>query len=493
MQDHFQLLDVIVLVVYLCSMLVVGYICGKRNTTSAHFFVGNRSIPAWAVGISIFATQLSAITFISIPGTAFHTDMSWMIVNLGIPVVGLVVALKFLPVYCRRSYTSLYEILEERFGVETRVYGALAYVLMQIGRCAVVLYLPALALSEVTGLPVSWMIFGMGVLVTLYTVWGGIEVVIWTDVVQAIILFGGACLALLIMGWQTDGGFETLNAVASENHKFNMVHTDFSESKDFIGYMLLGAFFANFVPYISDQTVVQRYFTTRNIAEARRCVYTGVLFAIPATLLFFYIGSMLFAFYEVHPDLWTLQLKEGEYDRVFPFFIVQQLPAGISGLLLAAIFAGSMSSLDSSLNSVATVCVQDFYQRFHHPDCSDAQRLRLARWITVIMGTFATLAALGVAVSLSSGDSYKLSLDLFMAISGLVGGTLAGVFTAAVLTKRVNQTGIVVGIVTGTAVLALVRFNLQWHTMTFAATGVITTFMVSYLVSLIAPQSSKLQ
>lgn len=488
MQANFQLIDTIVLTAYLCGMLAIGFYCAKRNNSTEQFFLGSRSMPWWAVGISIFATQLSAITFISIPGGAFESDWSWLTVNMGIPVVGIVVAYCYLPVLFQRSYTSLYEYLEDRFGVEARVYGAIAYIVMQIGRCAVVLYLPALALAEVTGLPVIWMILCMGVLVTVYTVLGGIEVVIWTDVVQAVILFGGALFALGIMAWQTPGGFEALNNVASENSKFTVVHTNTTQSGDLIWYMLLGAFFANLVPYVSDQTVVQRYFTTKNLAQAQRCLLLGVFFAIPATFLFLYVGTMLFAYYELHPGLLTINPETSGYDRMFPFFIVQQLPAGLSGLLIAAIFAGSMSSLDSSLNSVATVCVNDFYKRFHKPNSTDHECLRLAQLITVIMGCFATIASIAVANTLSKGgEDGIIALDVFMALSGLLGGALAGVFCVGVFTKKANQAGVVVGLVIGTGVLALISFSLNWHKMTYAAVGVMVTFAVSYFISRIAP------
>ncbi|MDP8244860.1 MAG: sodium:solute symporter [Candidatus Hinthialibacter antarcticus] len=480
MTNEFHFIDYLVLIVYLAAMVGIGFYFSRKEGSTERFFVGNRNIAWWAVGISIFATQLSAITYISIPGMAFENDWAWLLYNLGIPIVGVFVIYYFLPVYRQKHYTSIYQILEERFGPETRAYGALAYILMQVGRVAIVLYLPALALSEVTGFSVYWMIILMGILATAYTVMGGIEVVIWTDVVQAFVLVLGAIMAIVIVCMKVDGGFFGIIEIGQANHKFAMVHTDASVSKDLIWFILLGAFFTNLVPYASDQTVVQRYFTVKTDREARNCLWLSVLVAAPASLLFFFLGTALFAFYTTHPGL----LETGiQYDRIFPFFIVNEIPVGISGLLIAAIFAGSMSSLDSSLNSIATVCVTDFYYRFRNPQSSDQQRLRLARVITIVVGVFATGLAIGVAQSLLNNPEQKGAWDLFIAVQGLLGGVLTGIFCVGRFTKTANQVGVVAGLVLSTAIIAIIKYEFVWHTQTYAAVGIISAFSITYLFS----------
>ncbi|MBN2328113.1 MAG: sodium:solute symporter [Candidatus Omnitrophica bacterium] len=482
MTNGFHVIDYIVLVAYLAAMVGIGFYFSRKEGSTERFFVGNRKIAWWAVGISIFATQLSAITYISIPGMAYENDWSWLVYNLGAPVIGALVIYGFLPVYRRKKYTSIYQMLEERFGPETRAYGALAYILMQVGRMAIVLYLPALALAEVTGFSVYGMIVVMGVLATVYTVMGGIEVVIWTDVIQGVVLVIGALLALLLICFEVDGGFFGIVEIGIENHKFTMIHTDPSVSQDLIWYLLLGAFFTNIVPYASDQTVVQRYFTVETDRQARRSVWLSVLATIPASLLFFFLGTSLFAFYASHPGL----LESGiQYDRIFPYFIVHQIPMGISGLLIAAIFACSMSSLDSCLNSVATVCITDFYQRFRNPESSDQRRLYLARVITVAAGALGTGLAIWVAHSLLSNPDQKGAWDLFVAVQGLLGGVLAGVFCVGIFTKRANQIGVTAGLVISTALLAIIKYEFAWHTQTYAALGIVSAFAVSYLFSLI--------
>lgn len=248
MQSGFHWLDYLILFAYLFLMVGVGFYFVRQESSTDRFFVGNRKILWWAVGISIFATQLSAITYISIPGMAFENDWSWLVANLGIPMVGVFVIYLILPTYRREKYTSIYEVLEERFGPETRAYGALAYIMMQVGRVAIVLYLPSLALAEVTGLPVHWMILLMGVLATVYTVMGGIEVVIWTDVIQAFVLVLGALLALFIICTKVDGGLSGIIAIGESHGKFNMIHTDPSHSSDLIWILLIGAFFPIWFP-----------------------------------------------------------------------------------------------------------------------------------------------------------------------------------------------------------------------------------------------------
>ncbi len=485
--DGFHFIDYLVLFVYLGAMVAIGYYFSRKEGSTERFFVGNRKILWWAVGISIFATQLSAITYISIPGMAYENDWAWLVFNLGIPVVGVFVIFFFLPIYRKQKYTSIYEILETRFGPETRAYGALAYILMQIGRVAIVLYLPALALAEVTGFSVLWMIILMGILATTYTVLGGIEVVIWTDVVQAFVLVLGALLAIFLIFAEVEGGMLGVISIGQEHNKFTMIHTDPSVSRDLIWVILIGAFFTNLVPYASDQTVVQRYFTVNSDREARNCLWLSVLITIPASLLFFFLGTSLFSFYTTHPEL----LESGiEYDRIFPYFIVHQIPVGISGLLIAAIFAGSMSSLDSSLNSVATVCITDFYKRFRNPEGDDKQRFFLARIITVVAGVLGTLLAIWVAESLLHSPEQKGAWDLFVAVQGLLGGVLAGIFCVGLFTKRANQIGVMAGLVISTALLAIIKYEWEWHTQTYAALGIVSAFSISYLFSLITSRGN---
>lgn len=483
MQTGFHPLDYLVLVLYLGGVVGLGYYFSRQESSTERFFLGNRGMAWWAVGVSIFATQLSAITYIAIPGRAFETDWSWLILNLGIPVAAAIVIFYLLPVFRAREITTIYEWLEYRFGPETRAYGAFAFLLMQAGRAAIILFLPALALAEATGLPVMQTIFIMGVLVTLYTVMGGIEVVIWTDVIQAVVLLAGALLTVSLIAARLDGGLAGIVELGIEHRKFDMVHTDPAVSSDLIWWMLMGAIFTQLVPYASDQTVAQRYFTTRTESEARRCLWLGAGIAIPATLLFFFVGSSLFAYYHAHPELLAAGV---EWDRIYPFFIVRELPIGVSGLVIAAIFAGTMSSLDSSLNSISTVCINDFYRRYIRPSASDRTCLTLARWIVVIAGALSTLLALWVADILTASPDQSGAWELFVALQGLLGGGLAGVFLAGALTRRSNQAGVIAALVISTAVIAVVKYEVNGHAQTFAAAGIISAFAVCWLFSYIA-------
>ncbi len=489
MQEGFQWIDFAILAIYLAVLVAMGAFFAIRENSTERFFLGGRSIPWWAVGISIFGTQLSAITYIAIPARAYATDWSWLIVNLGIPVVGVIVVLVFLPVYRKNQITSVYEFLETRFGVETRVYGALAFIVMHIGRMSIILFLPSLALSYVTNMPVSTMILVMGVLVTVYTVLGGIEAVIWTDVIQVIILLFGALISLFVIFSQVDGGMAAVISTGYHAGKMRMVHLSAETSQDIVWILLLGSIFGSLVPYAADQTVVQRYFTTKNDKEARNCLLLGTFMSVPASLLFFFLGTALFVYYGTFPERLG---SDVEGDRIYPYFLVHALPTGITGIVIAAIFAASMSSLDSSLNSISTVCITDFYKRFMCPDADDRKCLSLARCITIIVGAFSTLTALYVAQRIMNDPEQRGAWEAFAAIQSLLGGGLAGVFCLGIFCKRANQAGAVAALVICTACLAVVKYELEWHVQTYAAISLVVVLVAGTIVSYITTQSSRI-
>lgn len=488
MTQNLPVLDLLVIVLYLAGMIGMGFYFSHRSRSTENYFVGGRQIPWWAVGLSIFGTQLSAITYIAIPGRAYETDWSWLIYNLGVALIGAIVIYLFLPLYRAKQITSIYEYLETRFSPEIRAYGALAYVFMQVGRVAIILYLPALVLHEVTGYSVESTILAMGLAVTVYTVVGGIEAVIWTDVVQVFILLAGALATLALIVLSVDGGFSTIAQTGEQYAKFNMVHWDASNSEDLIGYLILGGLFANIVPYATDQTVVQRYFTTKTERQARNSIWLSTLFTIPVSLLFFFLGTALFTYYHIYPERIPATIH---WDRIYPYFIIHELPAGATGLVIAAIFAAAMSSLSSCLNSISTVGITDFYKRFMQPEADDRRCLQLAKGITIGSGLFSTLLAIGVARLLLRNPDQQGAWDFFVAVQGLLGGGLAGVFCAGVFSKRTNSAGVTAGLVISAAVLSVMKYEWKCHTQTLAAIGILTAWIVSYAFSYLTSPSMK--
>ena len=388
----FGTINYIVLLVYLAVLIGIGFIFSKNQHSTDDFFKGGNRIPWWAAGLSIFGTQLSAITFMAIPAKTFATDWLYFFLMMTIIMVSPFIIRYFLPFYRRFNLTTAYEYLELRFNLPTRLLGSSMYIFLQLGRLGIVLLLPSLALSVVTGIDVYACILTMGILSILYTVLGGIEAVIWTDVVQVIVLLGGALVSLILLYFNLDSN--DISTYVSEFQKMKVFDFELSFSNPTLWVVLIGGFAANIVQYGSDQTVIQRYLTTKDEKSAAKGIMTGAWLALPATLIFFTLGTLLFVYYKTSPELLNPILEKT--DAIFPWYIINSLPQGVSGLLIAAVFAASMSSLDSSMNSVSTVVTTDFFRRLR-PLNSESAYLKMARRITIVIGIMGTGLALLMA------------------------------------------------------------------------------------------------
>lgn len=478
----FGLINYLVLGGYLALLVGIGLYFMKREKGDEDFFLAGGRIPWWAAGLSIFGTQLSAITYMAIPAKAYATDWVYILGQASIVLIAPVVVFLYLPFFRRLNVTTAYEYLEKRFNVVVRLFGSLAFVLLQLGRMAVVIYLPSLALSAVTGIDIYFAIVTMGLLATFYTALGGIEAVVWSDVLQVIVLLGGALLSLVIIVARVEGGLGGLLSTAAQAGKMHVFTWSWDYTTTTVWVVLVGNLLANLVPYTADQTVVQRYLTTRDESAAAQSIWTNAVLTIPAAFIFFGLGTALWVFYGQHPEMLEPRLQT---DAIFPLFIVGQLPVGIAGLLVAGIFSAAMSSLDSSMNSVATAIVTDFYRRFV-PETTERGRLRLARWLTVLLGFVATAAGLILATS-----PVQSLWDLFLEMLGLFGGSLAGLFALGILTRRAHGTGALIGAVTSAVVLYLVSVFTSVHFFLYAGIGILTCFVVGYLASILIPYRGK--
>jgi solute:Na+ symporter, SSS family len=474
----FGTFDYAALAAYLLVIAGIGCFCSRRHGSTADFFLAGKRIPWWAAGLSIFGTQLSAITFLAIPAKVYSEDWTYFLSNMMIIAVAPVVVFFFLPFYRRLHLTTAYEYLEQRFNPAARLFAAAAFCLLQLGRMGIVLFLPSLALAAVTGLNVYTCILLMGALATLYTVIGGIEAVIWTDVAQVIVLVFGALLSLVLIAGRIDGGFGTIVSTGVADGKFHIFNWDWDLTTTTVWVVVLGNFFAHLIPYSADQSVVQRYLTTPDEKQAARSIWTNAVLVFPATLLFFTLGTALYVFFKTHPQALAPNLAT---DAVFPWFIANSLPPGIAGIVIAAVFAAAMSSLDSSMNSVATVLTTDFYRRFK-PAVSDSACLKLARGLTVLLGVIGTGTAMWLA-----GSDIKSVWDQFLKILGLFGGSLGGLFVLGIFTRRANGTGAMAGAITSAAVLWWVQGNTPWHFFLYGGIAMGTCVMVGWLASLVLP------
>jgi len=481
--SRFGVLNYSILIGYLAVLVGMGIYFSRREKSTHDFFLAGRRIPWWAAGLSIFGTQLSAITFMAIPAKSYATDWRHFLWNLGILTCSPVVIFVFLPFYRRLDVTTAYEYLEKRFNLAARLVSSVMFMLFQLGRLAIVLFLPSIALSVVTGIDVKICIVLMGLLSIIYTVLGGIEAVIWTDVLQVFVLLGGAILCIVMIPLSIDGGFAEIIRIGSEAGKFKTFDFTPSFYRDSFWVIIIGGFFGSLISYGSDQTVIQRYLTTKDEGAARRGIWTNVIMSMFATLLFFGMGAALYAFYKTHPTQLNPAISNG--DAIFPFYIVTQLPSGISGMLIAGVFAASMSSLDSSMNSVATAVTTDFYKRFQTtPD--EIKSLRFARWITAIVGIIGTIVALMMAQW-----GIKSLWDQYNTIIGFFAGGLLGIFLLGMFTKKANGPGAVTGLVLSGVVQYFVRYRTDIHFMFYTCTGVVSCMLLGYIASVLMPRGRR--
>ena len=470
-----------VLIAYLAVLIGMGAYFSRREKTTGDFFLAGKRIPWWAAGLSVYATQLSAITFVSLPALAYATD--WMIAPGYIMIFAMapIIVFFYLPFYCRLNVTTAYEYLERRFNLSVRLFGSASFIAFQVMRMAVVVYLPALALAAITGINVYVCILLMGVLATVYTFLGGMEAVIWTDVIQAVVLTGGVLISLVLVLRQ-EGGIIPVYEAALADGKLRMVNWTWSHTELATWSVMLGSLMLQFGPYTTDQAVIQRYLSTRNERAAAGGVWMNGIISVPGGLVFFVLGACLYVFFKARPELLDVTMQN---DQVFPLFIARELPQGISGLVIAGIFAASMSSLDSSMHSVSTAITVDFYRRFK-PGISDRHCLIVARRIVVVVGMLAVL----VACALVRYDIKSLYF-FFQKILGLVSSSLVGIFILGIFTRRSHAQGVLVGAAAGIAALACVTWHSSLNFYLYSVVGIGTCVLVGYFTSLMLPRGAK--
>jgi SSS family solute:Na+ symporter len=476
----FGALDYAVLVAYLAAMVGVGvYFMNKMKDTD-DFFRGGQQMQWWAAGSSIFATMLSSITFMSIPAKAFAQDWVYAIGNLMIVAVAPVAVYLALPFFRRIDATSAYEYLELRFNRPVRLFASGLFALFHVFRMAIVMTLAGLALAVVTPLSPAQSVILMGVLSILYCTLGGVEAVIWTDTIQTAVLLGGAVLCLGLMLAGSEGGLAGAVATAAAGGKFHCMnfHLDATSANLAIWVVILGGLGQNFSSYTSDQAVVQRYMTTPDERRAATSIWLAAGLAAVATLLFFSLGSGLYAFYKAHPERLDPTFTT---DQIFPLFILHETFPGLAGLIVAGIFAAAQSTVSTSMNSTATTVVTDFLRPLNA--CrSEAGYLKAARGLTLGFGLAGTLLAL-----VFIDPTIRSLFDSFIKVVGIFMGVLGGLFGLGMLTRRATGPGALVGVVAGAAVMLALPLVSAVNGYLYPAIGIAACFAVGLLASLVLP------
>ncbi len=441
-EPDFGAVNFIVLIVYLMAMLAIGWWTSRFIKDTRGFFIAEGRLNHIVVGISILTAYLSALTMMGIPGLAFG-KLDWLFTaQLPFLIFTAFVITRFvLKRYRDAGVISVYTYLEQRIHVSARLLASLSFILFSIGRMGLVLYLPALAFSMVTRADLLTTIMVMGAVVTVYTVMGGMEAVIWTDFVQAIIMVAGAVVSIVFILVKV-GGSQFLT-IASAHHKFRVMQTHGDWTSILTVFLVLETIFQTIRIYGTQQDITQRYMTTRSTEKANASVWIAILGFIPFCLLFFFIGTALFVYYQLHPDPAVAALvAKGKADAIYPYFVASRLPVGVAGLVIAAIFAAAMSSIDACMNANSTVCVEDFYRRFRRTPAPDRHYLNVARWLTVLWGILATV----MAILMMDIRTVQIVWGKVMGIS--TNGVL-GLMALAFLNKPVKGWAAVTGFLSG--------------------------------------------
>lgn len=461
-------IDLAVIAFYLLGMVGIGIYFSRKKQNTDQFTKASGHIPGWALGISLYATFLSSNTFLGVPGKAFGSDWNAFVFSLSMPFAAWIAAKYFVPFYRKTGEVSAYTHLEHRFGPWARTYAMVCFVLTQLARMGSIFFGIALTLQALTGIDMTTIMIVSGLCIVSYTILGGIEAVIWTEVVQGLLLTLGALLVLGIIAYGMNDGFGDILAIGSADNKFSLGSydlTDFGSSTFWV--IFLYGFFINLNNFGIDQNYVQRYHTSKTEKQAARGIWWCVYCYVPISLIFFFIGTALYAYFQQHPELIEgvksqVALEKGvaisalqpaDYgDKVLPYFMVTKLPVGLLGLVIAAILSAAMSTISSGMNASATVFLKDIYQRFIDRDVTPKQEMTVLYVATGAVGIF----AIAVGVLMIGVQSI---LDIWWQLAGIFAGGMLGLFLLGIISRSTGNTVAKIATILGICVILWMTFS----------------------------------
>lgn len=458
----------------------------KSRKGASSFTAADGSLPAWVVGMSIFATFVSSISFLGLPGDAYKGNWNPFVFSLSIPIATWLAAKVFIPLYRGMNSVSAYHYLEMRFGYWARCYVAICYLLTQLARIGSILLLLALPISTMFGWDIQSIIVWTGIATLVYTLLGGISAVVWTDAIQGIILIVGAVACALILTFSMPEGPSQLFEIAAANGKFSLGSFGTSLTEPTFWVVLIYGLFVNMQNYGIDQNYVQRYMTTKSTAEAVKSTIFGGLLYIPVSLVFVYIGTALFSYYTARPEL----LPAGTAaDKVFPYFIVHGLPTGITGLVIASLFSAGMSTVATSINSSATIILTDFVKRLSRGNMSERRNMGVLYTASLVVG------ALGIVVGLLMMKVDGV-LDAWWKLASIFSGGMLGLFLLGVVCRNVKRAHAVIAVMLGLLSIAYMSLSplinegspfyclrCPLHTYLTIVVGTTVIFLVGFLLT----------
>ena len=476
----FSSIDFIVLIVYLLIVLIIGLCFSKKDMEEKEYFKGDGTIPWWVTSVSIFATLLSPISFLSLAGNSYSGTWALWFAQLGIFIAIPLTMRFFLPVISKLKIDTAYHYLEIRYNSKgLRVIGALIFIIYQIGRMSIIMYLPSIVLAKLSNIHVNVFIIMMGVIAIVYSCTGGIKSVLWTDFIQGVVLIVGVLGTLVFIISSIKGGLaEIFNNLFFQGKFLSNQEVMFDPNilRTSIFMILVGGGLNTFSSYISSQDIVQRFTTTTDIKQLKRMTYGNGILSIVVATLFYLIGTALFVFYKQNPNL----LIAAQQDQIYASFIAYQLPIGVTGILLAAIYAAAQSTLSTGLNSVATSWTLDI-QNFITKGLSFKKQTRIAQIISLLVGIVSIVVAIILA-----GSEIKSAYEWFNGFIGAVLGVLAGIFVLGVFYKKATKLGAYVGFISSTVVILLLKYkfvNLNISIWSYSLITIVVTVVVGVLVS----------
>ena len=476
-------LDYIIIIAFLIGTAALGIFSGGKQKSVKDYFLGSKNVPWWAVCFSIVAAETSTLTFISIPGLAYLTNLNFLQVTFGYLIGRIIVATVFLPAYSTGELKTAYSFLENRFGGKTRSLASIVFLFTRTAADGVRLFATAIPLKLMLDINYPTAIIIIAILTLIYTYTGGVKGVIWVDVILMFIYLGGAIIAIIFVLKLLPDGWSSVVTAASSSNKFQIFNWGFeggisgffSQPYTLIGGLLGGAFLS-MASHGTDQLIVQRLLTTKSLKDSQKAIVGSGIIVIIQFAIFLILGVMLFAYYG------KIDVKS---DEIFPMFIIKVLPHGITGLIVAGLFAAAMSTLAGSMSSLSSSTMMDLYNPFFGKADDDAKQLKISRLFTIMW------AALLVVSAIFFMNSSRAVVELALSIASFTYGGLLGTFLLGILVKKARQEDALAGFVAGIFIMITV-ISLKLVAWTwFTIVGVIATLAVGSLLNALSSKESK--
>jgi len=491
-----RITDITIFIAYIIGIVLFGSSFYRKNKTPSAFTIGNSNIPMWVISMSIFATFVSSISYLALPGQAYQSNWNAFVFSLSIPFASLMAVKFFVPLYRSINSPSAYTYLEIRFGPWAKIYVSIMYLLTQLMRTGTILFLLALTLNVILGWSIITVIIITGLSVMIYSLLGGIQAVVWTDAIQAIILIAGALLCAVIILFSMPEGPGQLFRIAAEGHKFSLGSFKLELTSSSFWVVLIYGVFINLQNFGIDQSYIQRYMTARSEKEAKKSALYGGLLYIPVSLLFLFIGTSLFSYYSANTGILPSDIQA---DKVFPFFIINKLPAGITGLLIASVFAAGMSSISTSVNSTATIILNDYFKKSLMGDITERKSMKILYLSTFIFSILSILIAIAMI-------NVQSALETWWKLASIFSGGMLGLFLLGYLSKKVNNASALTGVIAGVLVIGwmslspmffksteLQRFASPFHSYLSIVFGTTAIFIIGFLLGFLINHFKKIK